>query len=363
MEYESEPLPNILIVDDNPVNLGVIVEYLEEYGYRLRIARSGIKALERAANDPPDLILLDVMMPEMDGYETCERLKQNPNTRDIPVMFITSLSSVDDKVRAFELGAVDFVTKPLHQEEVLVRIKAQLEYVRRTRLLQAQKEQIYRSLTQQLNDIQEVERHQLARELHDEVGQILTALKLNLSMFKRVIDPEADVDMEYIDESIHLTEELLEQIRDVSLRLRPLMLDDLGLEPTIRWLVKSFTKRTEIPVNLQINGFAERVVPQLETALYRIVQESLTNVTRYAEASHVNVNLTNLGDRITLFVEDDGKGFDATGILDDTQRSGLGLHGIKERVNLLDGQFDIQSEIGAGTQILVDIPIYYEDEY
>lgn len=357
-----ESTSDILIVDDNPVNLGVVVEYLEAYGYQLRIARSGKQALERAEQNPPDLILLDILMPEMDGFETCYRLKQNINTRDIPVMFMTSLSSVEDKVRGFELGAVDYVTKPLAQEEVLVRIRAHLDYVRRTRELQAEKEQIYKSLTQRLNDMQEVERHQLARELHDEVGQILTALKLNLSAFTRSLDPELGIEMGNIDESIDLVEQLLDQIRSVSLRLRPLMLDDLGLEPTLRWLINNFKDRTGIQVDVVIKGLSERLPSQYETALYRIVQESLTNVTRYAQATSVNINLHRVGDHLTLFVEDNGVGFDSAAMMATTQRSGLGLHGVRERVQLLDGQFEILSEVGAGTQILVDIPyIIYDD--
>jgi signal transduction histidine kinase len=124
----------ILIVDDTPINLRVIVESLEGQGYRIVVATRGEEALKRASYVQPDLILLDVMMPDLNGFEICRRLKAQPTTRDIPVIFMTSLSSVDDKVTGFSVGAIDYVTKPLHVEEVRARIDTHL------RLREMQKE-------------------------------------------------------------------------------------------------------------------------------------------------------------------------------------------------------------------------------
>jgi PAS domain S-box-containing protein len=116
----------ILIVDDNPHNLGVIVDYLETENYTVLIARDGESALEKVRYGQPDLILLDIMMPGIDGFETCRRLKADPQTRDIPIIFMTALTGVEDKVRGFALGAVDYLIKPVQQEEVLARVKAHL---------------------------------------------------------------------------------------------------------------------------------------------------------------------------------------------------------------------------------------------
>ena len=133
---------NILIVDDTPVNLKVIVDYLESYGFGIRIARSGESALQRAQYNQPDIVLLDVLMPGMDGFETCHRLKADETTRDIPVIFMTSLTSTEDKVQGFEVGAVDYVTKPLHQEEVLARITTHLRLRDLTLSLQEKNKQL-----------------------------------------------------------------------------------------------------------------------------------------------------------------------------------------------------------------------------
>src|SRR5436190_16796539 len=113
---------SILIVDDTPVNLATIVEYLESYGFAIRTARSGENALRSIHYDPPHLILLDILMPGIDGFETCRRLQADEYKRDIPVIFMTALTNAEDKVKAFEMGAVDYVTKPLQHEEVLARI-------------------------------------------------------------------------------------------------------------------------------------------------------------------------------------------------------------------------------------------------
>ena len=116
----------ILIIDDNPVNLGVVVGHLETQGYEVLVALGGEEALVRAEYACPDLILLDVMMPQMDGFETCRRLKANPATADIPVIFMTALGDVRDKVAAFDAGGVDYVPKPFHFEELLARISTHL---------------------------------------------------------------------------------------------------------------------------------------------------------------------------------------------------------------------------------------------
>ena len=128
----------ILIVDDTPANLGVLVETLGEAGYQLRVAEDGEEALEQVAQTLPDIILLDVMMPGLDGFETCRRLKSRPATREIPVLFMTALTETIDKVKAFSVGAVDYLTKPIEHEEALARIRTHLALRRLQRELAAQ---------------------------------------------------------------------------------------------------------------------------------------------------------------------------------------------------------------------------------
>ncbi len=124
---DSAPLRTILLVDDSPVNLGVVVESLEGHGYDVLVAQDGEEALQRIEVAMPDLVLLDVMMPGMDGFEVCRGLKAHPRTQNIPVIFMTSLHGIEDKVRGFEAGAVDYVTKPLQVDEVRMRVNTHLQ--------------------------------------------------------------------------------------------------------------------------------------------------------------------------------------------------------------------------------------------
>ncbi len=134
----TEKNPVVLIVDDSPVNLRVFVDILERSRIKTLIAQSGVKALQRLERIHPDLILLDIMMPDLDGFETCKRLKANEGTRDIPVIFITALSETVDRVRGFDVGGVDYITKPVQPEEVLARVNAHLTIRKLQQKLEAQ---------------------------------------------------------------------------------------------------------------------------------------------------------------------------------------------------------------------------------
>lgn len=369
----------ILIVDDTPANLGVIVDYLEQYGFGIMIARSGESALQKARYAPPDLILLDVLMPDMDGFEVCQRLKADELIRDIPVIFMTSLTSVEDKVKGFEAGAIDYVTKPLYQEEVLARITTHLRLrdltlslqeknrllelssrTERERLFEAvnhQREQL-RALANRLTEVQEAERKQLARDLHDHLGQALTAISMNLTALKdELLPPVSPRIRERLVEASTLTDQTLEQVRELSLNLRPPMLDDLGLAPTLRWYIKQYAKRLNIETKFEVHGLAERLPSELETALYRVAQEALTNVARHAQASRVQLRLERKGSTIIASIEDNGQGFDVAKVISrEAAVKGTGLLGMRERVTLLGGHLDIHSRPGHGTQLLVKIP-------
>ncbi|MDJ0903108.1 MAG: response regulator, partial [Xenococcus sp. MO_188.B8] len=159
---------NILIVDDNTSNLAVIVDYLEESGLNILVSQDGDSSLKRAKYAKPSIILLDVLMPGIDGYETCRRLKNDPETKDIPVIFMTALSSTKDKVKGFEVGAVDYVTKPIQPEEVFARIKLHLELTYMTQTLARQ------------NTILQVEiqqRKSIEKELHIINNQLKQQIK------------------------------------------------------------------------------------------------------------------------------------------------------------------------------------------
>lgn len=145
-ESKTEPTAVILIVDDNPANLGVLFDCLDQAGFETRVARDGENALQKVAYELPDLILLDVMMPGIDGFETCQRLKSNPATHEIPVIFMSSLSEPIDRAKGLNLGAVDFMTKPVQREEVLARIHLHLKLRKLTQTLATQNDVLKREV-------------------------------------------------------------------------------------------------------------------------------------------------------------------------------------------------------------------------
>jgi signal transduction histidine kinase len=208
-----------------------------------------------------------------------------------------------------------------------------------------------RAMSLRLVEVQETERRFLARELHDEVGQVLTGLKM-------VLDQSLPVAAEplrgRLHEGVELVNDLVGRIRQLSLNLRPQMLDDLGLLVALEWHVERFTKQTGIAVDFRHAPVPQRLPGQLETALYRIVQEALTNVARHANVQAVAVRLWVDDERAGVQVEDKGGGFDAERAL--AARASTGLSGMKERAELLGGEFALESKPGQGTRLTVELP-------
>jgi two-component system sensor histidine kinase UhpB len=210
--------------------------------------------------------------------------------------------------------------------------------------------------TQSIN-AQEQERKRIARELHDETSQVLTSLLISLAVLEESVTTQEARDR--ISETRGLAHQTLRAIRNLSVDLRPSALDDLGLLPALRWYVKEYQQRSSIEVEFQALGFKERLPAEMETALYRVVQEALTNVVKHAQARKVSILLKEEVDAVDATITDDGRGFDA----EKYQRvpgqapGGWGLVGMYERAHLLDGTLFIDSKPGRGTTIRVRIPL------
>lgn len=191
-ELESSSKSTILLVDDNPTNLGILLDFLGRSGFRLLVAQDGESAIEQMAYILPDLILLDVMMPGIGGFETCRRLQENERTKDIPVIFMTALTDTVDKVKGFSVGAVDYVTKPIQTEEVLARINTHLALQNLRRKLQEQNQQ----LQQEICDRKKAEEtlriflHSVSHDLRNPVTGMLMVLNNVLSRSWSIVNEE-----------------------------------------------------------------------------------------------------------------------------------------------------------------------------
>ena len=210
-----------------------------------------------------------------------------------------------------------------------------------------------RHLSQQLVSSQEQERKALSRELHDEIGQLLTALRMELGNLERARSTPGSDFSPHLEQANKLAESTLRTTRDIAMGLRPAMLDVLGLGAALEWQAREFTRRYNTPIQLEVDGDLKHLPDQHRTYLYRIVQEGLTNCARHAQAKNIRVKLQEAGGQVAVAIEDDGVGF----LRQDGVAYGLGLLGITERVRELCGQVTIDSAPGRGTRIAVVLPL------
>lgn len=231
----------------------------------------------------------------------------------------------------------------------ILRLEKKAE-VNQQRALEAEKE--LRRLSQQLVKAQEDERRSLSRELHDEVGQQITALRVEIANLGRIPVEERETFSSHLKEAKGLAEQTMKTVRDLAMGLRPSILDDFGLGPAIEWQAREFSRRTGVPAHVEVNGSLNGLTEGDRTSLFRIVQEALTNITKHASASEIRIALTAGDQGVMLRVEDNGKGMDPQ----DARGRGLGLVGIEERAREMGAGFVLQTQPGQGTALEISIP-------
>ncbi len=452
---DSKPL--ILVVDDGPKNIKLLRAILEPAGYAVCAAGDGETALQMAQSAVPALILLDLMMPGMDGFAVCQRLKEMESTRQIPVIVVTGRDDVEAESRCFALGAADYMTKPISLPVVLARVKMHLALDSQRRSLEgmfrdvmefapdaiilsdaqddimrvnrraeqmfgyrreeligrpvrmlvphhpavggslpclrhdgsefpadinrsplqtpygvltmavvrdvterhkadlalAEYRQQLRALVAQNEADREEERKHLAREAHDELGQILTALRMDLSLLDMrfgTLDPALNAK---VLEMKGLLDRAIQGVRNVVSNLRPTALD-MGLIPALESLCAEFAQHSGMDCVFHTREATLDLDETRTVAVFRIVQESLTNAMRYARATRVTVTLGRSRGVLGVEVQDNGQGFDPTAV---SRAKSFGLLGMRERALALGGHVDIVSTPGKGVVVAVTIPL------
>jgi PAS domain S-box-containing protein len=492
----------ILIVDNERRNRQVLEGMLAPEGFLLQTAASGEEALAIVAQQPPDLILLDLLMPGMDGYQVVGTIKGNVATQNIPIIIVTGLSDHDARIRGLGAGAEDFLTKPVNRAELCVRVRNLLRlkafgdyYDQYSHVLEdevgsrtadlVESERLYRStfdaapvgiahvgldgqwlrvnqrlcdllgysrealqgmaaqelqqseqgageaesfrqmaagtldrhvvdeqryrrhdgsfvwarvnmsvhrdaegqpqhfisvieditemkraeqerrafseqlrnLAAHLVSVREDERTRISREVHDELGQSLTAVKMDLAWLEGRL-PRSNSQMRTrIRSTQQLADSVIQSIRRISTELRPAVLD-LGLAAALEWQVQEFQARSGIQCTVRVLT-QEVVASNASTAMFRIFQETLTNVARHANATRAEVVLQKQRDRLVLLIRDNGKGFDQA---DPSVSKSLGLLGMRERAALLGGRVNVTSTPGKGTTVTAWIPLPSSEE-
>ncbi len=355
-------MATILIIDDTPTNLGVMVGHLEAQGYRVLIAQDGAEGLQRAELTHPDVILLDAMMPGLSGFEVCRRLKSRSNTREIPVIFMTSLTETRDKVAGFDAGAVDYVTKPLQADEVIARIDTHLKL--HTAQTQLEEQNTMLAMYREDLETQVAERtaalHEINRRLRAEVTErqraAQEARRLNVELELKLASMSA------------LTERLLAYARTGD---APLSAEPVALEPLVRELTEAFAARiAACGANIEVRS--PLAVPLGDATLIGQMLTSLLDnalVCRHPQAApQIRVSAVVDGGMVRLQMTDNGVGvapalrarifelFEGSHGAAEYPGNGMGLAIAAKAARLMGGDVAVVSSPGEGSTFTVRLP-------
>ncbi|OIN92370.1 MAG: hypothetical protein AUJ20_07980 [Comamonadaceae bacterium CG1_02_60_18] len=348
----AKRLAKILIVEDEVIVARDIAQQLQGLGYTVTgITAQGEQAIDLATQQKPDLVLMDIQLGGvMDGIAAAQIIRTQCA---IPVIFLTAFAADDVLDRAKLTEPFGYILKPFTERELsTVLAMALYKHQAEARLLTTTRQ--LKALSMRVLQVQEQERRRVAVELHDELGQALTAIKINLQLGERFKD-KAPADL--YDENLRIVEDALQQVRTLATALRPSMLDDLGLAPALKWLAEQSASRSGFEVKFHHERSLDRLSSETETACFRIVQEALTNISRHAQAQHVDISLRREANHMVLLVADDGCGFDPPAMRERAATgASLGVLGMQERATLVGGQLDIRSEPGQGSTVELRCP-------
>lgn len=367
----DELAASILLVDDEAANVKLLARALGPCGYYSLVSTTDSRTVfELCQRQGFDLIILDLHMPHLDGFQVMRRLRELNEECCPPILVVTAKHDQEHRVRALREGAADYVTKPFLLDELQARVRNLVKgrlYQKRMQELNRSLEagvrerteelfrsrQMIRELAAHREKIREAERTRIAREIHDEFGQYLTALRMDTAMLNIRYgsdNPELQQHLASMKQTIDTS---IGVVRNLAAALRPGALD-MGLVSAAEWLLTGFEERTGIHFQLHAPREDLGLDDERATAAFRILQEALTNITRYARASEVDVVIELADEALVMVVRDDGVGFDAAEV---RECKTFGLLGIRERALMFGGESRIDSECGTGTILRIRIPL------
>jgi len=328
---------NILMVDDQPAKLLSYEVILGELGENLIKAASGKEALEQLLKNDIAVVLMDVSMPELDGFELAEMIRQHPRFQKTAIIFISAVHLTDlDRLKGYQRGAVDYISVPVIPEVLRAKVSVFAELHRRAQQLQVLNSEL-RRLSVRLITMQDEERRRIARELHDGLGQELVAAKILLHRATHQESERARKDA--AGDAAEIVDRAIQQVRSMSHLLHPPLLDEVGLVSALRWYLEGFTQRSGIDTKIDVTPAEfSRLTPELETAIFRIVQESLSNVLRHSNAHNAWVTLNVKDGQVVATVRDDGRGIDKQIAEQQPGRIGIGISGMSQRAREFGGE-------------------------
>jgi two-component system, sensor histidine kinase and response regulator len=381
---------SILIVDDTPANLQLLAQMLSEQGYKVRIAQDGTMALMSIQSSVPDLILLDIMMPELNGYEVCSKLKASSQTKDIPIIFISTLNEAFDKVKAFEVGGVDYITKPFQAQEVLARVEHQLHIRRLSQQLLEQnallQQEVHRremaeaevrkslSKEQELNQLKSYFVSMVSHEFRNPLTTILGFAEFMRDFSPQLSEEKKQEYLRQIQESARRMTALLNDVLSIGqaeagkLEFNPQPLD---IEEFCNDLVEEIKLASSTQHRIDFSSQKQSTKACMDKNLLRqILTNLLSNAIKYSpEGSTITFDLVCQDKKAIFHIKDEGIGIspaDQQQLFESFYRgsnvgkisgTGLGLTIVKKALDLHGGQIAVKSEVGMGTTFSVAIPL------
>ena len=361
----------VLLIEVAAVMRRTIEEFLRVNAPQFELTTASTPAELAAFLGPggrADAVIIGPTPGEASSLDTLRKLRSHHP--ELPAVLLAARDDGQTAVAAFKLGAQDYILqKPDYLSEVVyslsnilhradiersnVQLTRELEALNRSLEAQVQTRTAeLKALSSRLLRIQEDERRAIARELHDHLGQLLTGLKFQLEAAHRAAPAALQG---ALTESLGVSDEMLRYLREMTQQLRPRVLDDLGLAPALEWHVNLYQRQTGIAVALDVSLPPARLSGELETAVFRFVQEALTNVARHSGATAAHVTLTTGDGKLLVEITDRGRGFDVEARL--AARDSLGLVGQRERVGLAGGVMEIFSRPGQGTRLHAEFPL------
>ncbi|MGH8736399.1 MAG: ATP-binding response regulator [Burkholderiales bacterium] len=361
-------LGSILVVDDDPKSRMALRELLAGMGLQVTLADSGEQALRCVLRQDFAAIVMDARMPGVDGFEAAALIRQRERSRQTPIIFLTgAYEDAPSVVRGYEAGAVDYIVKPpvpeILKSKISIFVSLHGKNAQLTREIAERKqaeersrasEENLRALAAHLQHVREEEWRRIAREIHDELGQVLTGLKMDLKWIADALEPGQAALAERAKATSARIEDAVRSVRRIASGLRPEALDELGLLPAIEWQASDFQRRTGVRCVTLFPDATPELDGERSIAAFRIFQELLTNVARHANATRVDVALRVEDGGLLLTIEDDGKGIDPEAV---SSRDSLGLLGMRERALQFGGTVEIAGAQGGGTRARVFIPL------
>jgi len=359
-------LARILLVDDLEPNLFLLEKYLEGLSVDVDTCMLPLQVEKLVTETQYSLIILDIQMPFLNGYDLAVITRKTELNKNTPIIFITGVFSDNESiVKAYKSGAVDFITKPVNREVLVSKVKIFMtlfnqknELQKKSILLEEYIDKLKIAEKKRLRYLiegEDKERERISRDLHDGLGQYLSAATLNFGSILGEIQLKGNRISEKFETGYELLKKAIEESRNMTRRLMPISMKDFGLNESIKSLVATMEKSTDIKIKFLTNISQKRFNRNTESNLYRISQECLNNAIKHSQATEIVLQLFLHDELVSLTYEDNGIGFDMA--TTSYEFDSYGLQIMNNRTQLMNGSMQIDSSIGKGTFISIEIPL------